>query len=176
MMRYENAPGKVGKPPLEWPETSRIPRSVEQPTLLMILHPHCPCSHASLDELARLIAQSQGQARAYVVFSKPRDIETGLENSSLWRTAARIPGVATIVDDGAVEADRFGANTSGHTLLFNAAGKLLFSGGITASRGHSGDNAGRSAVVSLLKSGRSQRSASFVFGCSVSDIGKEQNQ
>ena len=33
------------------------------------------------------------------------------------------------------------------------SGKLTFQGGITAGRGHQGDNAGETAVVSLLRGG-----------------------
>jgi hypothetical protein len=68
--------------------------------------------------------------------------------------------------DGA-EARRFGAETSGHTFLFDSAGRLLFNGGITESRGHSGDNAGESAIVSLVNDRVSTRAETFVFGCSL---------
>ena len=66
-----------------------------------------------------------------------------------------------------VEAQRFGAATSGQAFLYNQAGALLFKGGITASRGHSGDNLGRDAVVDLVTSGVASVSAAPVFGCSL---------
>jgi hypothetical protein len=42
---------------------------------------------------------------------------------------------------------------------------LIFSGGITASRGHAGENAGVLALVALLTHGRPERRATSVFGC-----------
>ena len=76
--------------------------------------------------------------------------------------------------DGA-EARRFGAETSGHTLLFDLDGNLLFSGGITQSRGHAGGNAGESAIVSLVNTRTADRARTLVFGCSLFDRkGKEE--
>ena len=59
------------------------------------------------------------------------------------------------------------ASTSGQTLLFDRDGDLIFSGGITGGRGHSGDNAGRDAIVSLVESGESTLDETPVFGCSL---------
>jgi hypothetical protein len=78
-------------------------------------------------------------------------------------------------DVDGVAASRLGAETSGHTFLFAADGRLLFSGGITESRGHAGDNAGESAIVSLLNNNHAQRNQTFVFGCALTarDLPKE---
>jgi len=130
----------------------------------MLAHPHCPCTRASIGELARLMAQAQGRVTAYALFVKPAGSSDDWENTDLWRNAAGIPGVNVVVDDG-VEAQRFHAVTSGQTVLYDAEGHLLFSGGITGSRGHSGDNEGRSAIVSLLNTGEAERAETSVFGC-----------
>jgi hypothetical protein len=45
------------------------------------------------------------------------------------------PAQRARADAEGVEMHRFGALTSGQTLVYDAAGRLLFSGGITASRG-----------------------------------------
>ena len=74
-----------------------------------------------------------------------------------------------VFDPDGVEARRFGAETSGHTLLFGADGRLLFSGGITASRGHAGDNAGESAIVALVNNQTPTRTQTLVFGCSLAN-------
>jgi hypothetical protein len=130
----------------------------------MLAHPHCPCTRASIRELARLIAQAQGRVTAYALFVKPAGSSDDWEKTDLCQSAASIPGVSVVVDDG-VEAGRFHAVTSGQTVLYDAEGHLLFSGGITGSRGHSGDNAGRTAIVSLLNTGEAERMESSVFGC-----------
>ena len=57
----------------------------------------------------------------------------------------------------------------GQTLLYDAGGTLIFSGGITGSRGHAGDNAGEAALVALLtqRPGRSDaRPACSAVRCS----------
>jgi hypothetical protein len=52
-------------------------------------------------------------------------------------------------------------------MLYDVNGRLLFSGGITGSRGHAGDNAGRTAILALLHREASGRNDTFVFGCSL---------
>ena len=167
MMRYENAPGSAGDPPRAWPPDSQIARAFDRPTLVMLAHPHCPCTRASIGELAKLIARCPAKARSYVLFTKPSDTNQGWEKSDLWQSAAAIPGVVVMRDDGGVEARRFGVATSGETLLFDAAGNLRFAGGITISRGHFGDNPGRDALTALLSSGETNRSRTAVFGCAL---------
>jgi hypothetical protein len=84
----------------------------------------------------------------------------------LWRSAEAIPGVTVRADQDGNEARCFQAKTSGHVALYDVHGKLLFSGGITSSRGHSGDNAGRSAIMKLLKHEMAVGETP-VFGCSL---------
>ena len=71
----------------------------------------------------------------------------------------------SVRDDGGAEARAFGVETSGQTLLYDAAGKLRFNGGITGSRGHAGDNAGRKALVALIGETAPDRNGASVFGC-----------
>jgi len=119
------------------------------------------------------MAQAQGRVTAYVLFLKPAGFSDDWEKTDLWQSAASIPGVKVVVDQDGVEADRFQAVTSGQTVLYDTEGRLLFSGGITGSRGHSGDNAGRSAIVSLLNTGEATAAETFVFGCPLSTTNSE---
>jgi hypothetical protein len=100
-----------------------------------------------------------------VLFLKPEGFTDNWAQSDLWRTAAALPGVTVARDVDGREARRFGAATSGQTLLYDSNGALLFSGGITGARAHAGDNAGRSALVALLNHGRPDRTGTSVFGC-----------
>ena len=170
---YDNAPGRAAAPPPFWPGDSRIRLSDDRATLIMLAHPHCPCTRASIRELDRLMAQAQGRVIAHVLLVKPEGAYGDWEKTDLLQSAASIPGVDVVVDDGGVEARRFHALTSGQTVLYGADGRLLFSGGITGSRGHSGDNAGRSAIVSLLNTGEAERAEAFVFGCPLFDANSE---
>jgi hypothetical protein len=102
-----------------------------------------------------------------VLFAKPPNLPRDWEQTDLWETAAAIPGVKVMRDDDGLEARRFHAATSGQTMLYDKKGNLLFSGGITGGRGHEGDNAGRSAIVSLLTTGKADDWETPVFGCAL---------
>lgn len=170
---YENTPGTGAKPPVLWPAESSIKRPQGRATLVMLVHPHCPCTRATLGELAEIMAHAEGRLTAFVLFLKPAGFSEDWEKTDLWQTAASIPGVSAMVDDDGREARLFNSSTSGQTILYDAAGHLLFSGGITASRGHYGDNAGRSAIISLVNAGAADRTETFVFGCPLFDKNSE---
>jgi glyoxylase-like metal-dependent hydrolase (beta-lactamase superfamily II) len=134
----------------------------------MFVHPRCPCSRASLAELREIMAQANGRLNAFVLFLRPQGTADVWEHTATWAAAQDIPGVAVRVDRDGAEAARFGAATSGHTVLYNAEGRLLFAGGITAARGHVGDNSGRQSVLALLDN-KSAAPAHLVYGCRLRD-------
>lgn len=162
---YETTPGIAAESPRQWPAESRIKLATDHQTLVMLAHPHCPCTRASLGELASIMAHSGGRVRAYVLFIKPEGFSDGWELTDLWQTASDIPGVRTILDGDGREARLFHAATSGETILYDPQGRLLFSGGITGSRGHFGDNAGQAAVIALVNDETTDHSDTAVFGC-----------
>jgi hypothetical protein len=164
---YENTPGVAGDPPANWPAESSIPRAAGLPTIVVMGHPKCPCTRATIGELALLMARLHNQAKAIVVFVRPQGTPDGWDDTDLRRSAAEIPGVTVMTDLDEVEADRFNAQVSGQTMLYDTRGKLLFSGGITSARGHTGDNAGRSSIVSFVTVGTAENSRTPVFGCAL---------
>jgi hypothetical protein len=113
------------------------------------------------------MARETEKLDAYVFFYLPAHESSAWVKTDLWNSARSIPGVRVIEDPGGAFALRFGAFTSGQTLLYNPAGRLVFHGGITAARGHSGDNNGRHAILALLQGGTPERSVTPVFGCSL---------
>jgi hypothetical protein len=137
----------------------------------MFAHPRCPCTKASLGELEQLVTRAQNQFEATVVFYAPQGGSKAWSSSALVREARSIPGVRVGFDQDGLLARRFGIETSGHTLVYGADGKLLFSGGITASRGHLGDNMGCAAVVKIVSNHSSllARTTTPVFGCELFD-------
>lgn len=164
--KYETTPGEITRPPTQWPANSRITLSVDRPTLIVFAHPRCPCTRATIGELAVLVAHCPESANYHVLFVKPSGLSAGWEKSDLWSSAEAIPNVTVLCDEEGFEARRFHAGTSGYSLLYNSNGHLLFRGGITSSRGHAGDNAGRSAIESiLLNNATDQKQQTFVFGC-----------
>ncbi len=167
MMRYANTPGKSGTAPTDWPTASTISRNQQHPTFVMFMHPHCPCSRASVEELSQLMAHCQGRVDVHVFFLRPADMDLDWVHSDSWTAASRIPGVQLHCDDNAREARLFGAETSGDTELFDATGRLVFHGGITAARGHAGDNAGQTAVQAFVLDHTTPPRSAPVFGCSL---------
>ena len=170
---YESTPGVAAAPPSHWPSASVIQLASGHDTLVMLAHPQCPCTRASIEELARLMTHSQGRLSTYVLFMKPKGSSEDWYKTDLWKNAVSIPGVTALVDEDGIEAARFGAATSSQVVLYDASGGLLFSGGITESRGHSGDNVGRSAIESFVNTGTADRDTSHVFGCPLFDPNSE---
>jgi hypothetical protein len=173
MLDFELTPAVPAVARGEWPARSSLIRDPHRPTLLMFIHPHCPCSRASVAELSVLASECRGRASFQVLFVRPANCEVGWERTSLFATAQRIPGVIVACDAEGVEAARFGATTSGETLLFTGAGRLMFHGGITASRGHEGDNSGLAAVKTLIGAGRADAREAPIYGCSLLNLGEE---
>ena len=121
-----------------------------------------------MGELTQLMTHAREHLAANVVFVNPGGFDPDWVHSDLWNLARAIPGVRVSEDDG-TEARRFGAATSGQTMLYGADGQLLFSGGITAGRGHFGDNAGLSSLESILHGEPAEFSRTSVFGCALLD-------
>lgn len=167
LWKYETTAGPATSVTSSWPAGSIVARRQDKPTLLMVAHPHCPCTRASIEELAQIMAHAPEGTTASVLFVKPSGAGADWDDTDLRRSAAAIPGVSVATDDNGVEAARFGAKTSGHTFVFDRKGTLVFSGGITATRGHEGDNAGEIAVLAALREQRPALGRTAVFGCSL---------
>src|ERR1700722_4243328 len=75
LWNYSTAPGAAGNPSSTWPIASKIPLRPDSMTLVMVVHPHCPCSRASIGQLAILMAHVQERMQAWVVFVRPRGFD-----------------------------------------------------------------------------------------------------
>lgn len=166
LWNYANAPGVAAAAPPTWPAGSAL-SAPEGKTLLAFVHPRCPCSRATLRELDRLMTEAKDLLSARVLFYAPSEEPSTWVETDLWEHAARIPGVRVLRDVDGAETRRFGAATSGQVLLYDAGGALLFSGGITAARGHSGDNFGRSSLLEIVLGGDAERAETPVYGCPI---------
>src|SRR5580658_1048143 len=142
ILNYENTSGAVGATAGQWPAQTQIKLDPREDTLVMFAHPQCPCTRASIDELNRIMSKCGGHLVAHVLILKPAGVPHNFVMTGLRHSAASIPGVEVDDDPQGRLAQKFGAETSGFVVLYNPQGKLLFSGGITGSRGHEGDNPG----------------------------------
>lgn len=166
LLAYAYTPGpRQSEIPAHWVRDSGLPLAPEVPTLVMFAHPQCACTKASIGELAILMARCQGRLQALVLFLDPEGQDEAWVHSDLWRSASEIPGVTVKADPDGRYARLFHATTSGQTALYDPRGALQFSGGITASRGHAGDNAGRDALTRILHDKPAVRRETPAFGC-----------
>jgi hypothetical protein len=169
MLNFELSPANTEPVSTQWPVGSQVSRDAERPILLLFLHPRCPCSRATLAELEKLLAACPGRCSVRIVFVRPPGTASDWEMTALHRTAVNIRDATVLSDKDGDEALRFGATTSGLALLYDRNGRLLFQGGLTASRGHEGDNVGRSTLQQLLSGHGPVCTTSVVFGCPLLD-------
>jgi hypothetical protein len=135
----------------------------------MFAHPRCPCTRASLTELERLVTEFPDALRAVVLFVGPTSTGGDWCGGSLRERAESISGVTVADDHDGREAREFHVETSGHVVFYDAAGRLLFSGGITPARGHTGDSEGGATIMALLAGRPAHVRSAPVFGCPLFD-------
>lgn len=174
MFHYSAEPAAIATPPARWPTQAPLSLDPLRPTLVLFAHPHCPCTRATLAELDRVMARCVDRLAATVLFYKDPQLGPRWERTELWDHAASIPGVRPLADPLGETARVFGAMTSGLAVLYAPDGHLMFHGGITASRGHEGDNAGAEAIIDLVASGTGAFRTSEVYGCAL--VGPEPQE
>jgi hypothetical protein len=143
-----------------WPSATALRPFPTGITVVLAVHARCPCAWASLDELSQALTAAP-DLQAYVLVGTPPGTDP---DEALARRARRLPRTQVVCDDGSA-AHAFGVSTSGHALAFDRLGGLRFSGGITGSRGHRGDNAGMAAVIALGRGAPPGHAATPVYGC-----------
>ena len=176
MLQHSERPGPAAAAPPQWPASSPVPFDRTHPTLVMFLHPQCPCTRATVGELERLMAHSQGQVSVHLWFLRPAGMGDEWLQTDLWHSAAVIPGVTLHCDDEGATARLFHAETSGQADLYDRDGRLLFQGGITIARGHAGDSSGSRSLAALLAHQSPDAIQTPVFGCTLSDTPSPQQE
>ena len=164
LLDYGSKPGPQTAVAPTWPQGSTLDKATAAPTLLVFLHPKCPCSNATLSELAYVVARHP-EVRTKLIFIKPTGAAKGWEDTALWHRALALPGATVVVDGQGREAHVFAARTSGQCFLYDRLGNLQFAGGITGSRGHEGDNQGLSRLEAALDQEQGIGILSPTFGC-----------
>lgn len=166
---YSAAPGVASVAP------ERLPAGIAAAPaggyrLLAFFHPRCPCSRASVRELAEVLSDADVPVDATAHFLVPAGEAPDWAETGLWRSAVAVPGLRSAADPGGATAGRFGVATSGAVLLYDARGRLAFSGGVTAGRGHEGDSPGNLALRAVLtgdSAASARPSEAAVFGCGL---------
>lgn len=132
----------------KWPESSEIERNDQAPHLLVFVHPYCPCTRATLTNLHDSIRSKL--LNVTVVQLRSARFENVHSPISTIEEVIRGRDWNLVFDTEGVEARKFGVVTSGECLLFAPSGKLVFSGGVTALRGHSGTNRSLSTLLAHI--------------------------
>lgn len=169
MFVYASRPAERAAVAQTWPEQSGLARNAHGFSLVMAVHPKCSCTRASVAELNKLMLSFGGRVRAIALVTKPFELPDLWSESDVTARLREIPNVRVVRDLGGAKADAFGAKSSGHTLLYDAAGRLVFEGGITAFRGHEGPSVGGEALRQLVAGAAAGGRHTKVFGCSLKD-------
>lgn len=166
LLWYQNDPGLTAEAPQIWPQASTLQLDARALTLVMFVHPRCPCTRASLLELNRLLASAKGELATRVVISVPTLAEFGWEETDLLTYSRSLRNTRVVIDESQRETQIFGVHTSGDVVLYNAQGRLLYSGGLTLARAHQGDSEGRAVILKTLR-GEAAFHQGVVFGCPI---------
>ena len=150
---YDQRPGEV-------PEATAVAVPSISPIgswrVMMFVHPHCPCSRASVLELRRLLHQlaataAEESVQAVVFVVRPPDAPVGWEQGELLRALSLHQEVSVTLDCGGLEAKRWEATTSGHVIVLDPQGRVRFRGGITPGRGQQGSSLGSQRIVQMIR-------------------------
>ncbi|HEY0157498.1 MAG TPA: hypothetical protein VGF28_09455 [Thermoanaerobaculia bacterium] len=173
--RFETTPGLPASAPRAWPAATAVPRAPGSWSLVMLVHPHCSCSRASVKELGEIVEKSQRDVQTTVLVFRPREMKEGWERTNVYDGATRIRRARVLVDHDGAEAQRFGGFTSGQTFLYDDRGRLRFAGGVTSLRGHAGLNRGRADVIRIANQ-RNGNGSHPVFGCAINKTARGETR
>lgn len=145
----QQAPAFSSAAESKWPARTKLLPYQSQGHLLVFVHPYCPCTLATLKNLQDLSIPET--VTVSVVQLRNRNLESIHTPFSGISRIVEKKGWNLVLDDDGMEAKTFGATTSGECMLFSPTGSLLFAGGITASRGHSGENTGLDLLSGMIQ-------------------------
>lgn len=161
LVGYSYIPGKQGHAHV--PQKTSLILSETSPTLLVFIHPKCTCSQATLEELGKLLPEIKG-TKTFVVFNV---LDENWNESEHWETVKKLSGVTAVSDRNGIETKNFGVETSGHAILLDENRRIVFAGGLTAARGHTGESTGGEFIRSWHRKRGSETLISKVFGCGL---------
>ncbi len=142
-------------------------------TLLVAVHPRCPCTRATVDELESLLRRYPADVDCHALVYHPPGLEKEWLELSLVEQLRALPRVTLSGDSDGRKLAALGMETSGAIRLIDPAGKVRFHGGITASRGHRGFNPGSQIIESLLRGEAITLDHAPVYGCRMRPAPKE---
>jgi hypothetical protein len=165
---YSARPGVASAAPGHWPNQTKLHGPEKGSRLLLFVHPYCPCSRSTLDSVDHVLARHGSRIDATLILTGGVEIDPGAQDwFDQWCQRRK---VALVHDVQRIESARFGVKTSGHVLLYDETGARRFSGGISAGRGHTGDNPGLQSLMAAMEGATPvlERGEDFpVYGCAI---------
>lgn len=165
-IQHESTAGAAAHAVSSWPAKSKLSPAANKPTVVLFAHPECPCTRATLNQLARLQALAPERPKIIVALAIPGG-HADWRRSAIADQARSLPGAEIFEDSDLAEAHLFHASTSGQCFVYGRSGSLLYHGGITGARGHEGDNTGMDNALNALNNRLSVSSP--VFGCALEE-------
>jgi len=162
---YSQRDGAIGRPPEA--QSVGIDVSAHPYTLVMAVHPKCPCTRATLFELERLLAKCRADLGVQIYVYRPPDESPDWAGDDRLGLERRFGATRVLVDGGGSVAARLGCLTSGSVVLYGADGVARYWGGITTGRGHAGDNVGSDAILTVVRGDTPAIASAPVFGCPI---------
>lgn len=166
---YESRPAAAAEVAQAWPAAAGLARNETGFSLVIAVHPKCSCTRASVAELNELMLAWGGQVQTIALVIQPFEVADPWSETSVTARLREIPHVTVVRDLGGASSAAFGARSSGQTLLYDAAGQLVFAGGITAFRGHEGPSIGGETLKQIVAGQPAPTRDTQVFGCSLKD-------
>jgi hypothetical protein len=164
LQNYSSKPGLAGDPKTEASGFIVAHQKSGRPLLVMAIHPECPCTEASLSELGDLLIRSHGAFDTLLLKYHAPGWSAGESTTRVG--AANVPVMLDL--DGKIAAS-LGAETSGYTLFYDAAGAVRFQGGITIARGHVGRAEGQDVILKLISGENLPLAHTRVYGCALTN-------
>jgi len=170
IFRYESRPAAATQVAQAWPDAAGLARHENGFSLVIAVHPKCSCTRATVAELNKLMLAWGGQVHAFALVTKPFEVsDLWSETDEVTARLLEIPHVTVVRDLGGAMSAAFGAQSSGQTLLYDAAGSLVFAGGIIAFRGHEGPSIGGETLKQIVTGEAPSTRHTQVLGCSIED-------
>lgn len=148
--RYETTPAQVLAAPERWPVLPELKLEPGHAVVLMALHPRCPCSAASIEQLQECVRSMDNRIDLIILESMPAGAKPEWTDSALCRQIKALSRAKLIIDTDGTLASAFGLTTSGQVVAYDSAGELRFNGGLTAARGVEGNNPSSETFRELL--------------------------
>lgn len=167
LYEYELTPSPLANSKRVFPQSSDVQLSHGRQNIVMFLHPSCPCSEASVDEFHELMRAGEKDSVGTVVFYMPPEKEPEWSLAPIVQRVKRIRNVTIEYDTDGSRAETFGVTTSGHVLIYDGRGILQFTGGITGSRGHTGENHYFDLAKQCILARKAKYTTTPVFGCAL---------